>query len=300
MAVGVSGGGDSLVLAALIAAAYKKDARYLIVDHRLRPESTEEAKFAAANLGKLGIKSGKIHILSPPSPPEKRTQQVARDARFAAFEAYCRRAGIFDLLLAHHLEDQAETLLGRLSRGSGVQGLAAMQPLRYLPHFRLIRPLLTVSRKRLRATLAELSAAHGLEAADDPSNRAEKYLRTRLRRALAKEGGDVERLAATASHLGRAAAAINKRVAELGAECLKFLPRGNAELAQKPFAAAESEVALRLLEKILNRVGGGDLRFKSLFRIYGLLARSDGFLPQTLNHCKISYRPPLVVFARQE
>lgn len=284
LAVGVSGGGDSMCLAALVHKNHNGSADYLIVDHRFRSESAAEARFAAAELERLGIADNRIHILTADRRPEKKTQEAARQLRFAAFAKWCRGNAVFELALAHHLDDQAETLLGRLSRGSGVQGLAAMRAVSYRADFRLLRPLLAVGKRRLTATAAE----YKIRIVDDRSNRSSKYLRTRLRRVLGEEGATPERLATTAVHLGRAAAAINRQVAKLGGECCKFPPQ-RAVIDPPPLIAAPQEVALRLLERVLVYVGGGKLRFASLERLYRLIAAGP-FAAQTLNRCKIGYR----------
>ena len=283
MAVGVSGGGDSMALAALLHENHDGAADYLIVNHQFRPESAKEAATAAASLRKLGVAASRIHTLTPAAIPAKKTQETARAMRFAAFGEWCRLNAVFDLLLAHHLEDQAETLLTRLSRGSGLQGLAAMRPLSYSRHFRLIRPLLGVSKRRLAATAAKLR----IPLVNDPSNRSSKYLRVRLRQALEAEGATPERLAATAAHLNRAAEAVNDQVATLGGNCLKLLPEKYAALDKTPFAKAPQEVGLRLLARILTHIGDSKARFEPLLRLYGLLVADKPFPPQTLNHCRI-------------
>ncbi len=125
-----------------------------------------------------------------------------------------RRPAFFILLLAHHRDDQAETFLLRLARGSGLDGLAAMAAVVERPGCRLLRPLLAVPRASLVATLA----AHDQAWLDDPSNRNDKFARVRLRRGhaiLAREGLSAARLAATAGRLARARQALELPLARL-------------------------------------------------------------------------------------
>ena len=128
VAVAVSGGPDSLALALLAArwaASRGGRAVALTVDHHLRPESTGEALQVGRWLADRGIAHAVLDW-SPPPVLAGDIQAAARDARYAMLEAWCREAGALHLLVAHHAEDQAETLLLRLGRGSGLAGLAAM------------------------------------------------------------------------------------------------------------------------------------------------------------------------------
>ncbi len=178
LAVGVSGGPDSMALA-LLADRWARDnggaLLGLIVDHGLRPGSRQEAALAAARLATCGIQARLLTIdglLRGPALAER-----ARAARFGALGAACREAGILHLLLGHHVADQAETLLMRALSDSGPSGMAGILPLGELTWLRLVRPLLGFSPGRLRATLA----AAGVEWIEDPSNRDAGALRSRLR-----------------------------------------------------------------------------------------------------------------------
>jgi len=165
LAVAVSGGPDSLALvhlADLWARRRGGSAVALIVDHRLRPESGREAHRVAGWMAAAGISR---RILRAGEPlPEANIQDWARDARYALLSAACRRAGILHLLTAHHRDDQAETLLLRLGRGSGLDGLSAMAPVVELTDCRLLRPFLPVAKSELIGWLR----SKGLEWIDDP------------------------------------------------------------------------------------------------------------------------------------
>ena len=289
LAVAVSGGLDSMALA-LLAHAWARarggEAIGLTVDHGLRPESAAEAQAVARWLEARGVRH---HILYwRGQKPQVNLQAAARAARYRLLESWCRGAGILHLLLAHQLEDQAETFLLRLGRGSGVDGLAAMAACVETPWARLLRPLLAVPRARLGATLE----AVGQGWVEDPSNRDPRHARVRLRTllpSLAREGLDVPRLAATAGRLGRARQALEAWTARLLAEAGTLDPAGYALVARGSLAAAPAEVGLRALARLLRCVGGGAYgpRLERLERLYRELV--DEGLPKarTLGGCRI-------------
>ncbi|MFN4089341.1 MAG: tRNA lysidine(34) synthetase TilS, partial [Alphaproteobacteria bacterium] len=167
LAVAVSGGPDSLALALLAvrwAATRGGSAVALTVDHGLREESAREAAAAGAVLRRFGLPQ---HILRwQGGKPATGVQAAARAARYRLMEDWCGANAVLHLLLAHHADDQAETVLLRLGRGSGPFGLAGMAAVRERERVRLLRPLLAVSRRRLAATLRAAGAPWTL----DPSN----------------------------------------------------------------------------------------------------------------------------------
>jgi tRNA(Ile)-lysidine synthase len=256
LAVGVSGGADSLALALLAAAWAERRGgavTALTVDHGLRPEAAAEARQVARWLGARGIAHRRL--LWRGTKPRQNIQAAARSARYALLTEWCRSRGILHLALAHHLDDQAETLLLRLGRGSGLDGLAAMAPVAELPELRLLRPLLDVPRARLIATLE----AAGQPWIEDPSNLDTAYARVRLRGlapALAAEGLTAERLAATAGRLGRARAALEAAVAALLVAATALDPAGYCRVDRAALSTAPDEIALRALGRVLMTVGG--------------------------------------------
>ncbi len=288
LAVAVSGGADSLALTLLArdwAAERGGSLLALTVDHGLRAESAAEARRVGRILAPLGIAH---RILTWRGPrPVANLQASARDLRYRLLLGQVSRRGILHLLLAHHLEDQAETLLLRLGRGSGLAGLAAMAGSTPLPQARLLRPLLPVPKARLEATLR----ARGLDWIEDPSNRDPAHARVRLRRlmpALAEEGLTAERLATAAGHLERARAALESAGAALLAEAARIDPGGFIELESRLLLEAEPEVGLRALAQALTAVGGGRHtprweRLQGLFRRIG----AAEFRGATLAGCRI-------------
>jgi len=179
VAVAVSGGADSMALALLLSRWGRPTA--LIVDHGLRPESSSEAVLTLARLARLGIAARVLPPLGLVHGPA--LTERARAARYAALGKACRDLGLADLLVAHHAQDQAETLLLRRRAGSGPDGLASMAPATYFEAFRLLRPLLPVMPARLRTTLRDA----GVEWVEDPTNSNMSTPRARIRAAF-REG----------------------------------------------------------------------------------------------------------------
>lgn len=296
LAVAVSGGADSLALALLAQSWARKRGTRLtafIVDHRLRSDSTAEAKQVARWLKAAGI-AARILVWQHDGRPAGSLQAAARDARYALLTAACARAGIRHLLLAHHRDDQAETLLLRAMRGSGVDGLAAMQPARVIDGgLTLLRPLLDIPKARLVATLEKRKQPW----IEDPSNADPAHARVRVRRALDDlAGGDaaartelVAHLAQTARNLARAKAALAGAAYDVLRAAVTVTPAGIAWLDPRPVAAAPDEVALRALARLLGAVGGQPLppRLDRLERLLGQLRDPEAFTAQTLHRCRL-------------
>lgn len=178
--IAVSGGPDSLAVLLLAGSAFPGRIAAATIDHRLRPESAREARFVAELCGRLEIPHALLEV--EVDPLRSSVQRAAREARYRALAGWCEREALGWLATAHHVDDQAETLLMRLMRGSGVAGLAGIRATGPLPgsRARLIRPVLGWRRSELAALLA----AAGVEPVSDPSNRDPRYDRVRLRREL--------------------------------------------------------------------------------------------------------------------
>ena len=298
--VATSGGADSLALAVLShdwAAARGGSVEAVTVDHRLRPGSAAEARRVRRLLQPLGI-AHKILTWSGEAPAAN-LQAVARTARYHLLLEHCLRRGALHLLLAHHRDDQAETLLLRLGRGSGLDGLAAMSARVALPQAVVLRPLLSLPRERLAATLR----ARGMDWIEDPSNVDTAFARVRLRQllpSLAEEGLGAGRLAAAAGHLGRARAALEGAVAALLARAARIDPAGYIRLDAGPLRAAEAEVGLRALAHAVMTVGGRPYtpRWDRLSGLYARVAEA-GFRGATLGGCRILRRGDVLLIARE-
>ncbi len=304
IAVALSGGPDSLALLFLAARWAKRKKRLHLVaftvDHGLRPESAKEARAAARLASSLGVAHRILKWKG--EKPKTGLQAAARAARYALLAEACRKEKIGDLLVAHHLDDQAETFLLRLARGSGVDGLAAMAPVRDMlaapkrsegepaaADIRLLRPLLGIARARLAATLAKA----GLTAIADPSNENERFDRVKARRIMGELralGLDARRLADTAANMARARAALEAETAALLSAHADFAPTGHVALDPAVLAGAPEEIALRALAELLRRVAGADYppRFEALQALFRALKAGELARGRTLHGCKLS------------
>jgi tRNA(Ile)-lysidine synthase len=256
LAVAVSGGADSLALCLLAqdwAVSQGGGAVGLTVDHGLRPESGREARLVRGWLRARGIPHRILRWEGP--KPESELQAAAREARYRLLLDWCRARGVLHLLLAHHEGDQAETVLLRLSRGSGLDGLAGMPAVREGFDARILRPLLPVSKDRLKATLR----ARGQEWIEDPSNVDLSFARARVRSLLprlAAGGLELRRIAASAQRLGAVRRALEDACARLLAAAAAPCPAGYLWLEAKPLAEADDEVRRRALLRCLLSVSG--------------------------------------------
>lgn len=205
--VAVSGGPDSLGLLLLTAAARPGQVEAATIDHGLRPEARDEAAMVAAVCDGLEVPHATLTARWS-EVPETAIQERARNQRYRLLGYWAEERGLDALATAHHAEDQAETVLMRLARGSGVRGLAGMRPRSVSPgaHIRLIRPLLGWR----RAELEQICKSAGLTPAADPSNDDQRFERVRVRRALAAlDWLDAGAVAHSAANLGDADAALD-------------------------------------------------------------------------------------------
>jgi tRNA(Ile)-lysidine synthase len=267
----VSGGPDSLALAA---AAADWRARLpgpplaaAIVDHALREGSRQEAETAAAQCRALGLPA-RILTWSGPKPNAD-LQNRAREARYRILAQAARDCGAGVIMIAHHADDQAETMMLRLLAGSGPAGLAGMAASSRREGLEIARPFLAFPKARLLAYVAQ----RGLSAAQDPSNADPRHARARLRAlapALAREGATPERFAVLARRLRRAEAALE--AATDAAQAALARPQGCD--AAGVFALPD-EIRLRLLRRLvaaqgreprLDRLEALDARLVAAFR----------------------------------
>src|SRR5215207_8104469 len=210
LVLAVSGGPDSLALMWLAARWRRALSRgpqliAVTVDHGLRPEAAREARDVKRLAGALDVPHRTLRWTG--AKPNTGLPAAARAARYRLLAKAARSSGATHILTAHTRDDQAETLLMRMLRGSGIAGLAAMARQSERQGVWLARPLLDVPKSQLVATLNKAQIAF----ADDPTNRDVNYTRPRLRAlmpALAEEGGNVRNLARLAARLARANAAI--------------------------------------------------------------------------------------------
>ena len=305
--IAVSGGADSVALMHLAAAWSKSRRRPLppvvTVDHGLQKNSARGAKTVHRWASLLGLKA---HTLSWTGPkPKADIEAQAREARYRLIGDWMSHQSVQAVCLAHTRDDQAETFLLRLARGSGIDGLAAMRSLSAFPigRFRSLavaRPLLSFERERLRSHLRRLKQPW----LDDPMNSDLRFRRAELRhhRALLDGLGlTASRLADTANHLSRAREALDEvTIAVLARACR--LEAGSALLAREALVAAPREVALRALAQMLMVVSGNRYRprFERLERVFAWLEGGDISRGCTLHGCLLARAPKRIAIFGEE
>jgi tRNA(Ile)-lysidine synthase len=246
LGLAVSGGPDSLALLLLAQAAIPGLFAVATVNHGLRREAADECAMVERVCAEREIPCEILVIRTG----EGNLQAAAREARYVALGAWARRKGLTALATAHHADDQAETLVMRLNRASGLGGLAGVRPRGLVPGagLPLVRPLLSWR----RIGLAEIVRRAGLEPAQDPSNADETYDRVRIRKALATADWlDVEAAAASAAHLADAEDAIEWMVERDWAENVAVAGGGLRYETDAPKA-----VMLRVVSRIIAGFGG--------------------------------------------
>ncbi|WP_316015750.1 tRNA lysidine(34) synthetase TilS, partial [Roseobacter sp. HKCCA0434] len=253
--VAVSGGSDSvalLLLAADWARAAGRPLHVATVDHGLRAEAAEEARFVATLCSRLDLTHETLHWRAPATG---NLMQAAREGRAALLSDWIAGRGGRALLLGHTRDDVAETLLIRLQRGSGLDGLAAMQAV--LPGsgpgpVTVLRPLLGQGRDALRQMLRR----RGQDWCEDPSNADPRYTRARTRRLIADAGLDAERLADTAERLRGAREVQDAAVADLLARSASQDRWGALHLSRPVLAAAPRDLLRGALLAALTHLSG--------------------------------------------
>jgi len=262
--IAVSGGPDSLALLLLAAAARPGAVEAATVDHRLRPDSGDEGKIVSAICGRLGVPH-EILPLEWSEQPQSNLQARARALRYDRLADWSRRQDLAAIATGHHADDQAETLLMRLARGSGLSGLSAIRAIAELRSgCVIIRPLL----RWRRAELAAIVDQAGLVAIDDPSNRDPRHDRTRARSLLAAmPWADPVRLAEAAGHLREADEALAWTTRRLAAERVS---RTGSAIDIQP-SGLPGDIQRRLLLDCLAELGAPSPSGPELSRALGAL-----------------------------
>jgi tRNA(Ile)-lysidine synthase len=303
LALAVSGGADSLALLILAqrwraAMPGRPGLVVLSVDHGLRPESAGELRFVEGVAARYGLPFRGLRWDGP--VPAAGIEAAARAARYRRLAETARAEGVTHIATAHHRDDQAETFLMRLARGSGVYGLAAMARETDKAGIRLVRPLLGVAHEDL---VAEVRAA-GLTPVEDPHNRDPAFDRVRLRAlmpALAAEGLDARKLAATAERLGRAAAALDHYVGRLFGRAMEADAFGAVRLQAEAWRDEPEEIRLRSLARILRATGGAAYvpRLESVEALAAAMQAGDTLAARTLAGVVIDRRKGVFRFQRE-
>ena len=292
IAIAVSGGCDSISLL-LMAHRWSKDVDIKIVslhiDHNLRQESSEDAEFVKKTAYDLGIDHHTLkwkkteHINS-------NIQAQARNARYSLLCQWCNDNNVCDLMIAHHMNDQAETFMLRLERGSGIKGLSCMSVVSYMHNIRILRPLLTLKKKELREYIKEQNH----EWLEDPTNDNFKYSRNYIRKFLyggipnSQISGELlsERLYVTAQHMMTAQKILDQVYIQHLVKYVFIYPQGfaviNTDILQN------SEISRRSISDTIQIIGTNKYppRSNSIQSLLEHLYQGRSSII-TLGHCNI-------------
>jgi tRNA(Ile)-lysidine synthase len=268
--IAVSGGPDSLALLYLAASARPGLVEAASVDHALRDGSRAEADMVAGVCERLGVPH-RILTIEWEEMPETALQERARARRYALLGEWARERSLAALVTAHHLDDQAETFLMRLSRGAGVKGLAGMRRAVRTPgdSIALLRPLLGWRHAELEAVCVEA----GLTPAADPSNEDERFERVRVRRALgASDWLASEAIALSADHLAEADSALRWAATQAWSRAVTerdgamiFTPHGVPREIRR-------RIVRRAISRLANEGAGAALRGREIDIVLAALA----------------------------
>lgn len=295
--VALSGGGDSVALLHILTQCFQgQDVQILAatVDHGLRRESADEARQVAALACHMGVDHEILHWQGWQG--DGNLQDQARRARYQLLSDWAKRREIEIITLGHTADDQAETVLMRLARSAGVNGLAAMPVRRQLNGITLLRPLLRVTRAQLRNHLTQ----HDLTWVEDPSNQDRRFERVRMRQAmktLEPLGLTIASLSAVAENMGKAKEALDHNVLLVGKDLAKAIS-GAVVIDEKGLRNQPDEIIHRLLAGALRWVSGGEYPLRRGVMAEALVCvRTGGGV--TLGGCRILSRRGQVWICRE-
>lgn len=292
-AVAVSGGPDSMALSHALVRSYPDKTFHLLgVDHGLRAESLDEVEAVEQFFSKDKNVTHKI-LQWQGDKPTSAVMEEARKARYDLMIDYCNQNNIQTLFIGHHQDDQAETFLIRLSKGSGLDGLSAMRSLTKNKDIYLARPFLYITKNDIIAYCQQ----NKIEYSADPSNENSNYLRPRLRQSkeiLEKEGLSSKRLSLTAKRLSRAQEALNFYTDQLKDAALIEVDDQQATLDFTALQAAPYEVSLRVVQNLIGSYRQGydyQVRMEKLEDLFeSLITDPKEFKPRTLGGCQFSLK----------
>ena len=248
--VAISGGSDSLALAAL-SKAYsierKTSFHYILVNHNIRSNSSKEADQVKELLKKHKIK---LNILKNNLKIKNNIQSQARKIRYSILSSFCIKKNINTILTGHNLDDQVETFFIRLSRGSGLTGLSAMKPLSKLDKkVELFRPLLDVNKN----SLTRISKQIFKKFINDPSNKDNKFLRTKIRnlkKPLMKSGINYDQIIKSINYLASSNEVLDQYLEEIFKNLVK-VSKKQISIDLNKFTKLNLEVKIKLINKCI-------------------------------------------------
>lgn len=283
--VAVSGGPDSLALAALSKAytyCYKSKFYYVLINHNIRRNSLQEAKKVKNLLQKKQIN---LKIISNKKKIEKNIQGEARNIRYELLSNFCLKNNIRSLITAHNLEDQVETFLIRLSRGSGLRGLSAMRPKSKISSkIDLYRPLLD-TKKEFLIKISKKTFGNFIK---DPSNKNLKYLRTKVRslkKPLEKSGVEYEQIFKSIRNLSDSRDSLDDFLKK---EFSKIIKKKDSEILinLKKFKKHNNEIKMAIINASIKKLKKNyyDPRAKKVINLIRTIDKK-GFKKSTLGGC---------------
>ena len=300
-ALAVSGGSDSLCMAyfsKIYASEFKNKIHILIVNHNLRKESQKEAAKVKKILKKKGIRSKILEWKG--EVPYKNIQKNARNIRYSLIADYCFNKNIKYLLIAHHMDDQIENFFIRLTRGSGLTGLASMaESVNYSNKLKIIRPLLTLKKRDLKYVTVNYFNTY----IKDPSNKDEKFLRVRIRKYrknMEKEGLDTTKIIRTVNNLLSANKAINFYKNKALNNYASFMSKHKCLLNMKIFSEEAEEIIFKSFSDILSLVSGTYYppRSNKIINLIGRIKKNK-FNKCTLGGCVIEKRNGFIAVLKE-
>lgn len=289
IAVGVSGGADSMALCFAMSEYFKDSAAVTIhalsVDHGLRAQSLEEVQHVAAQLKPLPNVEHYILTWAHETKPDARIQEKARFARYDLMKNYMRVHNITMLFLGHHMDDQAETFLFRLAKGSGVDGLSCMSVVQKMENdFTLCRPMLGMS----KGDMISFCEERGVDFINDPSNDCDDYARVRLRKSrdiLAEEGLSSKRLSMAAKRFSRARKALDLIANDAFYGCSSETKSDRIVFGISALISYPEEIVLRVILKAIAHLQddtGYGTRLERVENLCADLMKPDNFRKRTL------------------
>jgi tRNA(Ile)-lysidine synthase len=298
--VAVSGGPDSLALS-FLAKIYsiKKsiNIKYFIVDHRLRKNSTLEAKYVQKKLKNFSIK---LDILNwNGTKPEKNIQSIAREKRYQLLTDAAKKNRIQNILLGHQLDDLFENFFIRILRGSGLKGLISLDRETHRNQINLIRPLIKIDKKDLIYISNYIFGTY----VKDPSNEDDKFKRVKIRnflKQLSLEGFDRKKFFLTIKNLKFANENIEFYIKKNLEDNVTIISQKNYIILKKNFFSQSNEVVFRSLAEVIKILGKKyyAVRGKKIDKVINLISTKSSF-KVTLGGCVIKKVNETVILSKE-
>ena len=298
--IAVSGGPDSLALAALskIYSNEKKNITFFVlIDHGIRSNSSKEAKAVKSLLKKKKIN---LVILKNKKKIDKNIQSEARDVRYDLLKNFCNKKKIKFILTGHHSDDQIETFLIRLSRGSGIQGLSSMNKISSLSNtIKLFRPLLNEKKE----DLVFLAKYYFGKVFKDPSNANQKYLRTKIRNLIKqfeKNGIKQDRIINSINNLASSRDTLNFYIQKIENDCLVKKDK-TIVINLKKFLLENNEIQLKIFSNCIKKISKNYYPPRAK-KVLNLLNRieSNQKIKATLGGCVINKDKKNLTISKEE